>query len=197
MPTKSRCPYCSKTYQFSTAYWKHIEREHPDLPINSHVQRAQNISQLQGDALESSGDHYEPIDSDFDSQYGSTNETYAELAPEPTTFPDAGSPIRALTRPFGVSEDIWAPFTSHVDFKLARWFIESRTPKEQVDKFFKDGLQPPGCSIKSAYSLYETVDRMDWGIGVSTWKSGMVSFDSYQTDSQDTGEEIRQDVPKL
>ena len=111
--------------------------------------------------------------------------------PEPTIFPGAGSILRGSQRFQNLEEHLWSPFSSKLDFQLARWFIESRTPKEHVQRFFKGGLQPLGTHLNSAYSVFETVDRMEWGLGIGSWKEGRVNFncDAQSPFSNDT--EIR------
>ena len=47
-----------------------------------------------------------------------------------------------------------APFTNAYKYKLARFFHNSRTSLKDIDRFFKDGLRPPGATsvhFKSSY----------------------------------------------
>jgi len=204
MPRKSQCPYCSKRYVYSTAYKNHIARSHPGLQVDLGVsppqepdadtahelndsfhQRNDGIDQLNYGPGDEDGE-VDPADSDFESHSSSAEEDPDIGLPEPTTYEDAGAPLYSVEHPLVAEDDAFAPFATELDFRLARWFIESRTPKEHVQKFFQEGLGPPGCTIKSAYTLFKTVDQMEWGLGTSSWKTGTVDFGSHAADGADS-----------
>lgn len=213
MPRKSQCPYCPKRYLYSTAYNNHIERSHPGLRVglgvspprepdddgaahqlndNSH-ERTDNIDQLNHAPGVEDGE-VDPADSDFESHSSSTEDYTGP--PEPTTYEGAGAPLYSVEPPPVAEKDVsFAPFATESDFRLARWFIESRTPKEHVQKFFQEGLGPPGCAIKSAYTLFNKVDQMGWGLGTSSWKTGTVDFGSHAAD--DTDSSLQEDEAAL
>lgn len=219
MPRKSQCPYCSKRYLYSTAYRNHIARSHPGLRANLGVPACEpddTANQLNDDAHQSKDSAHEPndgpnqlnhqpaiedeevapADSDFESHSESSEEHEDTELPVPTTYGGAGAPLRSFDRPLLAEDGLYAPFATQFDFRLARWFIESRTPKEHVQRFFQDGLSPPECTIKSAYTLFEAVDRMGWGLGTSSWKTGTVDFASHGTDNTESLSEDEADLPR-
>ncbi|KAG0640986.1 hypothetical protein HOY80DRAFT_859151, partial [Tuber brumale] len=72
--------------------------------------------------------------------------------------------------------ELWAPFQNKTDFELAQWFIEAKVPKEHIDRYFKNRLGPENSTIKSAYRLLNTIDELESGLGMRSWKEGLVSF---------------------
>ncbi|KAG0636316.1 hypothetical protein HOY80DRAFT_1089170, partial [Tuber brumale] len=77
----------------------------------------------------------------------------------------------------------WAPFQNKTDFELAQWFIEAKVPKEHIDRYFKNGLGPENSTIKSVYCLFHTVDELESGLGLRSWKEGLVSFTELVSDA--------------
>ena len=73
---------------------------------------------------------------------------------------------------------MWLPFKNKSDFELARWFIEDKVPKDQINKYFKQELGPEESTIKSAYRLFDARDKLESGLGMNScqWKEGFVSF---------------------
>ena len=71
---------------------------------------------------------------------------------------------------------MWLPFKNKTDFELARWFIEAQVPKNHIDKYFKQELGQEESTIKSAYRLFDAVDKLESGMGMKCWKEGFVSF---------------------
>ncbi|KAG0632929.1 hypothetical protein HOY80DRAFT_854248, partial [Tuber brumale] len=69
--------------------------------------------------------------------------------------------------------ELWALFQNKTDFELAQWFIEAKVPKEHIDRYFKNGLGPENSTIKSAYRLFHTVDELESGLGMRSWKEGL------------------------
>ena len=73
------------------------------------------------------------------------------------------------------------PFLGARDYKLARFFIQSKTPKTRIDQFFKDDILPPpsinqptpDISFRSGYTMYKKIDEM---IEDPPWFSGHVQF---------------------
>lgn len=137
-------------------------------------------------------------DSDGESDYESlsepdTEDDEIEEVKEGTTstFPDAGKPIGDAEKPLYDELQPWWPFDTKNDFKLARWFIQSGTSRDQINQFFANKL---GCesSFTSSHTLMQKVDQMESGLGWSSWKSGEVYFDSQEEDDEEEGpDELR------
>ena len=210
MPWKSQCPYCSKRYLYRTAYRNHILRSHPSLRVNfgaSQPPGPENIENRQvSDSTHELDDRLDQLnhrrgleddvaDSDIESHSESTEEHRESGLPEPTVYEGAGAPLYSIERPLAAEDDLFAPFVTELDFRLTRWFVESRTPKEHVQRFFQDGLSPPNCTIKSAYTLFETVDKMGWGLGTSSWKTGTADFSCHAADDEDSLSENEAELP--
>jgi len=82
------------------------------------------------------------------------------------TIPGAGRPLGEVA---GYTEfnkamtnDPWSPFSSDTDFNFARWFVQSKVAKWQIDADFAEGL---GCtdsrSFRSPYTLRQHLDILD------------------------------------
>ena len=72
------------------------------------------------------------------------------------------------------------PFLGSRDYKLARFFIESRVPKGRIDQFFKDEILHPASaterqdiSFKSGHTLHKQTTKM---IADPPWLTGDVEF---------------------
>ena len=57
------------------------------------------------------------------------------------------------------------PFVDELEYKLARWFIDSQTPKSRINDFFNMGLSPfkedPRGFFSSADGLWKKITKMD------------------------------------
>ncbi|KAG0640123.1 hypothetical protein HOY80DRAFT_1000449 [Tuber brumale] len=195
----SQCPYCNKKYRSSTWYRNHIEKQHLDF-----VRPPQAVQQTIGDRVqplnpfpEANETHelhnsievqiadYEP-ESDHsiaDSGVESLNLFEREdrltdfvESRAPTKHHTAGRVLRDAVQRQKAEDELWAPFQNKTDFELAQWFIEAKVPKEDIDRYFKNGLGPENSTIKSAYRLFHTVDELESGLGMRSWKKGLVSF---------------------
>ena len=89
----------------------------------------------------------------------------------------AGRVLREAVQHEKAEDELWEPFQNKTDFKLAQWFIEAKVPKEHIDRFFKKYLRPENSAIKSVYHLLRAVDELESGLGMKSWKEGLVSFD--------------------
>ena len=209
MPRKSQCPYCSKRYVYSTAYRNHILRSYPGLrvdfgaspppgPDDTEHRQVDNSAHELDEGLDQlnqcRGLEDAVADSDIESHSESTESHQDAGLPESTAYEGAGAPLYRIDHPLTAEGDPFSPFETPLDFNLARWFIETRTPKEHVQRFFRDGLGPHDCTIKSAYTLFETVDKMRWGLGTSSWKTGTADFGSHAPDDEDSLSENRADL---
>lgn len=196
MPRKSQCPFCPKRYLYSTAYRNHIERSHPGRQVDivrepeantTHELNDSSHSLIDGIDLSNHApnDEVDPADSDFESNSSSTEQYLGGRLSEPSTYEGAGAILYNAAHLPVAEDNSFGPFSTEFDFRLARWFIESRTPKEHVQKFFQEGLVPPDCTIKSAYTLFQKVDQMGFGMGTSSWKTGTVDFGFHSADNAD------------
>ena len=75
--------------------------------------------------------------------------------------------------------NIWDPFRSGYEFRLARFMNDANLPKNLVDRFFNDGLarEPPlnrdgteGTCFTSAYTFGNLLDRMDPDVSIHSWQ---------------------------
>ncbi|KAL0630321.1 hypothetical protein Q9L58_010832, partial [Maublancomyces gigas] len=77
----------------------------------------------------------------------------------------------------------WAPFYDTREWQLARWFIQSKTTKTQIDEFFNLGLhssQPGNRPFQSSFTLRQTLERMTGAPRV--WKHGSSQLRSHRND---------------
>ena len=105
-----------------------------------------------------------------------TEESIPFELPLPTKYATAGRPLRDVVQNEISEDEMWSPFRNKTDFELARWFIEAKVPKDHIDRYFKKDLGPGDSNIKSAYRLLEAVDQLESGMGMKSWKEGVVSF---------------------
>src|SRR5690606_37318896 len=93
-------------------------------------------------------------------------------------------------------QDIWKPFKSGYEFKLARWIVDTNLSKKAIDRFFNECLArtPPPASANpggvevdcftSAYTLSKLLDDLDPDLNIDSWKimavdhvgTGLVEF---------------------
>ncbi|KAG0643365.1 hypothetical protein HOY80DRAFT_1094438 [Tuber brumale] len=102
----------------------------------------------------------------------------------PTKYHTAGRVLCDAVQRQKAEDELWAPFQNKTDFELAQWFIEAKVLEEHIDRYFKNGLGPENSTIKSAYRLFHTVDELESGLGMRSWKEGLVSFT--ELDIEDT-----------
>ena len=86
-----------------------------------------------------------------------------------------------MTRYLEDEECPWDPFDSEKDFKLARWFIQSGTSKNNINEFFAMSLQGTDCSFTSTLSPLKQVDRINSGLAWELWKWENADFSQQQT----------------
>ncbi|KAI5776488.1 hypothetical protein EDC01DRAFT_636729 [Geopyxis carbonaria] len=105
----------------------------PDDPQDDHAT-------LDGDPVEGIFDDV-PVDAIYDDQ--PEDIPMCSLANRRSdNAAEAGTPLR-LQKPdpwIKLREQPFDPFSGEHDYKLARWFVKSKTPKGQIDDFFNDGL---------------------------------------------------------
>ncbi|KAG0632957.1 hypothetical protein HOY80DRAFT_1006392 [Tuber brumale] len=165
----SQCPYCNKKYRSSTWYRNHIEKQHMDF-----VRPPQAVQQTIGDRVQ-------PLN-----PFPEANETHElhnsieiQIADyEPESDPSiADSDVESL--------NLFEREDRLTDFIESWWFIEAKVPKEHIDRYFKNGLVPENSTIKSAYCLFHTVDELESGLGMRSWKEGLVSFTELDIEDAD------------
>jgi len=74
---------------------------------------------------------------------------------------------------FETLEHPWAPFADEEDYRLAEWFVESKTPATYIDSFFKTPTGRRAAergSFKSNYKLRQLINEMTDGLSLASWK---------------------------
>ena len=51
-----------------------------------------------------------------------------------------------------------------------------KVPKDHSDKYFKKELGPEDSTLKSAYLVFDTINQLESGMGMKSWKEQFVSF---------------------
>ena len=71
--------------------------------------------------------------------------------------------------------DPFYPFSLSLDYKLARWYVETKTPATKIDQLFKSvlGRHLPDINWKSSYKLKKTLEEMAQG---PSWKEGSATY---------------------
>ena len=96
------------------------------------------------------------------------------------SFPAAGCPNSLNPLP-GLPEgqNPWMPFKNAYDFKLARWFVESHTGRDQINEFFNSGMAAAGdTSFASAYGLRKQLAYMDKDMGFASWCTNEADYNT-------------------
>ena len=83
-------------------------------------------------------------------------------------------------------QDLWKPFRSGYEFKLARWMVDANLSKKSIDRFFNKGLArtpPPvnpgkadGVCYTSAYTFSKLLDDLDPDLNIHSWKPKAVEY---------------------
>jgi len=205
MPQGSRCPYCRRKYNSSTWYRNHIETKHfgfvqsrstLEQPIcdeehSEQIQQPAADFDLASNLLEEEFGTIEQytgeneldldkneVDSDVESlNLSVTKESIPEVElPIPTKHPTVGRSLRDVVRHERSEDQMWLLFKNKTDFELAQWFIAAEVPKDHINKYFKQELGPEESTLKSGYRLFDTVDQLESGMGIKSWKEGFVLF---------------------
>jgi hypothetical protein len=142
---------------------------------------------------------YEDIEADFenaqqdcDSDVENTPDTLTFSDPTPYTpdvtkrFParyQAGYPIRdsPFSKERSPNYNHLAPFQNARDYKLARFFTQSKVPKSKIDQFFNENLLSLGSNIpptsnvsfRSGYTFYKQTNKM---VADPEWQTGTVEY---------------------
>ena len=204
--TRTRCRWCRKSYSSAGTYANHVQAKHPECSPALFEARtptqlswetppkpplllagAQNIPTL-GEVSSTNLDHEPVISIDSDHELLDDEiEDIEDIAPsadennspaDDELFPSymrAGASVASIQVPRR-DEDLYFPFKSSLGYKLARFFVHSRTPKSMVADYFKDGLAPaPTMEIgfKSGHTLHKLLDEM---VQTPPWDRGEVDF---------------------
>ena len=183
MNTKTKCLLCPKNFISSGAYENHIHQKHPELIpfLKGLLAEEKSAENPQGpstglrDTLNDLAHDYMPTDVVINEQSNGSN-----------TFPTAGEPICAASELYAVVRqpgwNPWAPFKSLEDFKLARFFIMSKTPKGMIDQYFRDRLHPASehLSFTSGHTLHKMMKKMTLsgppGFASGAWRTVTVLY---------------------
>ena len=83
------------------------------------------------------------------------------------------------TKRYPVLGDLWRPFRSGYEFKMAHWMLDANVLKVMIDRFFNEDLArtPPrtiegaeGTCFTSAHTLGHLLDDLDPALKISAWK---------------------------
>jgi hypothetical protein len=151
-------------------------REYNIVPPNEHPENQQQSSESEAedDSLENSivgSPNLENSDSESNDSPKDNQEAIPEnLTPEyhNEMYKYAGQPVREGKPPFWdrLRDQPLYPFVSERDYKLARWFVRSKTPKGRIDDYFNEGLhqgtsESGSLSFQSAHTMWKQLDRME------------------------------------
>jgi hypothetical protein len=197
----SRCRWCRNTYKSAGTYSNHVRKMHPsqydeicnmappspdegstcDDEVGDMDIVMGDMDLVMGDMDIIMGDTASDINSDQEYISDDYEETTADdeqsIADE--TFPahlQAGLSVEY--RPFSkVRDPDWNPvypFHNPVEYRLARYFHRSQTPKHMVAEYFQEGLaRPEVVSFSSGHTLHGVIDSM---IDTPPWTKGEVDF---------------------
>jgi len=94
-------------------------------------------------------------------------------------YPGAGNPIREHVFPeCDINFNLFAPFKTPIDYRLARFFNSTKTSQAKIDQFFKDNLLKAlnpthQVQFRSAYTMYKIIDA---AACEPSWSSGAVNY---------------------
>jgi len=98
-----------------------------------------------------------------------TDVSHPPVRPLPSgqeTIPGGGRPLSIVAGYTelnkAMTDDPWSPFSSEDDFNLARWFVQSKVAKSQIDAYFVQGLGGRDSRLfRSAYTLRQHLYVLD------------------------------------
>jgi len=105
------------------------------------------------------------MQNDSDTEKGSNPPVWVRPSGQ-QTIPGAGTPLgevasyTELTK--AMTDDPSGPLLSENDFNMARWFVQSKVTKSQIDAYCAEGLGgTDGRSFWSAYTFRQHLDILD------------------------------------
>lgn len=183
----ARCQWCTKTYTSAGWYFNHIEKAHPGKHTSRKRQLSDGdsdpeipeiINNLPADLFSESSDiELQEEGSDREALEFSSDESDSD-EPETNTT-NAGTPIRAHSfKEQDPSYNLYAPFQSATDYRLARFFNAAKVPQSKIDQFFKDGILKAinptyNVQFRSAHTLYKVVET---AVNEPSWYEGRVNY---------------------
>jgi hypothetical protein len=102
------------------------------------------------------------------------------------TYENARLPLKNLDPNLqlekGLIEDLWRPFRTLDNFKLAKWFIKSKVSRSQNDRYFNNGLAASSTPcFKLAYKLNQYIHALDPYRDLLAWNEGTFEGDCSST----------------
>jgi hypothetical protein len=194
------CTYCFRFFTQPTWLHKHIAKAHPEYSSQHHVlkKRAADSEQDEdqptkyihsssrafprdsGSTNEVDDDGIQPAsDAANDAASDAANENANELVDGTMTirnYPNAGLPCAYVPRPdecMLASSDPHFPFANEEEFNFAEMVISEKFSAKSIDKMLKDSVglkEEIKASLKSNYCLRQKLDRMEDGLGASSWR---------------------------
>jgi hypothetical protein len=189
------CTYCFRRFTLPTWLQKHIDKEHPEYWSQRRVSKKRAADSEQDEnhptkyihsssrtfLRNSAGSATYEADDDDGTQpaYEPANEPANELEDAPTTvhiYPDAGLPCAYVPRSDECAPtncDPYHPFANEEEFNFAEMVILEKFSAKSIDRMLKDRVGVKDeikASLKSNYCLRQMVDRMEDGLGASSWR---------------------------
>src|SRR5205085_6619800 len=70
----------------------------------------------------------------------------------------------------------WHPFWNAIEFKLARFFLQSSISQQSIEGFLKGSLALEGVGFVSAHTFRTFLDSMKMTLGSESWSCGEVKM---------------------
>ena len=183
------CTYCFRSFTQPTWLHKHIAKEHPEYWSQLHVskKRAANSEQDEDQPTKYIHSSSRSFARDSGSSYEADDDDGTQPANEPAnelddatltirTYPNAGLPCAYVPRPDECTRanfDPYFPFANEEEFNFAEMVIVEKFSAKSIDKMLKDSVGVKDeikASLKSNYCLRQKIDRMEDGLGASSWR---------------------------
>ena len=187
------CKFCFRRFMQPIWLQNHIEKKHPEV----WSQRCKSKKRA-ADESEQDQDHqakymryslstflpnngspsYEADDDDGTQPANKAANNPAdkpEAAATVQVYPDAGLPCAYVPRPEECARtdgDLYYPFASEEEFNFAEMVIVEKFSVQSIDRMLKDSVGVKDeikALLKSNYCLRQKVDRMEDGLGASSW----------------------------
>ena len=204
MPTNSfPCPFCRRVFKSAGPFDKHLHARHSEQAGHLYKSRRSCDEPFEELNEDRDRDIIRPdfvqslLDSNYNTIHEGTNDSDcksdSELCDEVPLLPGEDSRIEDFDgagRSFGTTEKglkyaetsaellaaPWHPFRNAIEFKLARFFLQSGTSQQSIDSFLKSSLAPAGVGFGSAYTICPLLDSMKTALGPESWNCGEVTM---------------------
>jgi len=183
------CTYCFKRFTLRTWLHKHIEKDHPEYwaELWASKKRQADSPPVKDQPTKYIHSSSRSFPWDSGSSYGADDDVGTQPANEPAnglvdatatirTYPNAGLPCAYVPRHDEVThanEDPYYPFTNEEEFNFAEMVIVDKFSAKSIDKMLKGSVGVKDeikASLKSNYCLRQMLDRMEDGLGASSWQ---------------------------